>query len=85
MTEERTLSDKHSIESNRTKYIERSDVDVSLTATLKRGTRTRDPDELTAKVEASTLNEARGDMDTLRTYLRELAGDVRQLQPSDDE
>ena len=71
-------------EATRTEYVERSDVGVSLTVKLKRGTATRDQDELTAKVKARTLAEARDDMDTLRAYLQDLAEDVRQIQPDDE-
>ena len=49
-----------------TEYVERSDVGVSLTVKLTRGTGTRDQDKLTAKVKAKTLEEAREDMETLR-------------------
>jgi hypothetical protein len=38
-----------------TEYVERSDVGVSLTVKLTRGTGTRDQDKLTAKVKAKTL------------------------------
>ena len=66
-----------------TVYIERSDVGVSLTVKLTRGTGTRDQDNLTAKVKAKTLEEAREDMETLREYLHDLAEDARQIQPTD--
>lgn len=62
-------------------YLERSDVGVSLTVKLKRGTETRDQDELTAKVKAVSLEDARKDMDDLRVYLRELSDDLRAIQP----
>ncbi len=41
-----------------TDCIERTDVGVSLTVKLKRGTATRDQDTITAKVKATTLEEA---------------------------
>ncbi|WP_254544793.1 DUF7389 domain-containing protein [Halomarina pelagica] len=66
---------------NRTEYVERSDVGVSLTVKLTRGTGTRDQDKLTAKVKAKTLE----DMETLREYIHDLAEDARQIQPGDDE
>ncbi|MFC7166890.1 DUF7389 domain-containing protein [Halospeciosus flavus] len=62
-------------------YLERSDVGVSLTVKLKRGTETRDQDELTAKVKAATLDDACTDMDDLRAYLRDLSDDLRAIQP----
>lgn len=74
----------NSEEPTQTEYVERSDVGVSLMVKLKRGTQTRDQDELTAKVKARTLAEAREDMETLRAYLHELAEDIRQIQPSDE-
>ncbi|MCO8242990.1 hypothetical protein [Haladaptatus sp. AB643] len=67
-----------------TEYVERTDVGVSLTVQLTRGTGTRDQDKLTTKVKAATLEEAREDMETLRTYVHNLAADVRQIQPSDE-
>jgi len=60
--------------------IERTDVGVSLTVKLKRGTGTRDQDTITAKVKATTLDEAREDMDELRAYVRALAAEVRAIQ-----
>ena len=68
-----------------TEYVERSDVGVSLTVKLTRGTGTRDQDKITAKVKAKTLEEAREDMETLRGYIHDLAEDARQIQPGDDE
>lgn len=66
-----------------TEYVERSDVGVSLTVKLKRGSGTRDEDQIKAKVKAKTLEDAREDMDTLRDYIRELAAETRQIQPAD--
>jgi len=73
-SEERTI---------RTEYVERSDVGVSLTVKLTRGTGTRDQDKIVAKVKAKTLEEARDDMETLREYVHDLAEDARQIQPTD--
>jgi hypothetical protein len=53
----------------RTEYVERSDVGVSLTVKLKRG----------------TLEDAREDMETLRGYIHDLAEDARQIQPGEDD
>jgi len=67
-----------------TEYVERSDVGVSLTVVkLTRGTGTRDQDKITAKVKGKTLEDAREDMETLREYIHDLAGDTRQIQPAD--
>jgi len=68
-----------------TEYVERTDVGVSLTVKLTRGTGTRDQDKITAKVKAKTLQEAREDMETLRGYIHDLAEDARQIQPGDDD
>ncbi len=68
-----------------TEYVERSDVGVSLTVKLTRGTGTRDQDKITAKVKAKTLKEAREDMETLRGYVHHLAEDARQIQPGEDD
>ncbi|ESP86866.1 DUF7389 domain-containing protein [Candidatus Halobonum tyrrellensis] len=65
----------------RIEYVERTDVGVSLTVKLKRGTGTRDQDEVIAKAKGSTLEDAREDMDELRGYIRDLAADARQIQP----
>jgi len=70
---------------NRTEYVERSDVGVSLTVKLKRGTGTRDQDEVIAKAKGKTLEDAREDMETLREYIHDLAEDARQIQPGEDD
>jgi len=67
-----------------TEYVERSDVGVSLTVKLTRGTGTRDQDKITAKVKGKTLEDAREDMETpsasiSTTSLRTLA---RSSQPT---
>ena len=67
----------------RTEYIERSDVGVSLTVKLKRGTDTRDQDEVIAKAKGKTLEDAREDMEILREYIHDLAEDARQIQPEE--
>lgn len=68
-----------------TEYVERSDVGVSLTVKLKRGTGTRDQDEVIAKAKGKTLEDAREDMETLRGYIHDLAEDARQIQPGEDD
>ena len=70
-------------ESAPTEHIERSDVGVSLTVKLKRGTGTRDEDQIKAKVKAKTLDDARDDMDALRAYIQDLAEETRQIQPAE--
>jgi len=67
-----------------TDRIERTDVGVSLTVKLKRGTGTRDQDTITAKVKATTLEEAQEDVDKLRAYVRALADEVRAIQPAQE-
>ena len=66
-----------------TEYVERSDVGVSLTVKLTRGTGTRDQDKIVAKSKAKTLEDAREDMEILREYIHDLAEDARQIQPAD--
>ena len=82
-------ADDESAESNeqttRTEYVERSDVGVSLTVKLKRGTGTRDQDEVIAKAKGKTLEDAREDMETLREYIHDLAEDARQIQPEEED
>ena len=68
-----------------TEYVERSDVGVSLTVKLKRGTGTRDQDEVIAKAKGTTLEDAREDMETLRAYIHDLAEDARQIQPEEED
>ncbi|RLM83564.1 hypothetical protein D3D02_17595 [Halobellus sp. Atlit-38R] len=70
-------------QTEQTERVERTDVGVSLTVKLKRGTGTRDEDQIKAKVKAKTLEEARKDMETLREYIHDLAEDARQIQPVD--
>ena len=60
-----------------------SDIGVSLTMKLKRGTGTRDQDEVIAKAKGKTLEDAREDMQTLREYIHGLTDDARQIQPAD--
>ena len=68
---------------SQTEYVERSDVGVSLTVKLTRGTGTRDQHKIVAKVKGKTLEDAREDMETLREYIHELAEDARQIQPAE--
>ena len=68
---------------SQTEYVERSDVGVSLTVKLKRGTGTRDQDEVIAKAKGKTLEDAREDMEILQEYIHELAEDARQIQPAE--
>ena len=70
-------------EPEKTEYVERSDVGVSLTVQLTRGTGTQDQDKITAKVKAKTLEDARTDMETLREYIDDLAATTRQIQPAE--
>ncbi|GAA0643087.1 MULTISPECIES: DUF7389 domain-containing protein [Halobacteriales] len=77
-------SAESSEQTTRTEYVERSDVGVSLTIKLKRGTGTRDQDEVIAKAKGKTLEDAREDMETLREYIHDLAEDARQIQPEED-
>jgi len=80
-------ADDESTEANeqptRTEYVERSDVGVSLTVKLKRGTGTRDQDEVIAKAKGKTLEDAREDIEILREYIHDLAEDARQIQPEE--
>ncbi|MDL0120025.1 hypothetical protein PNQ29_09820 [Halobacterium salinarum] len=71
--------------SSPTEYVERSDVGVSLTVTLTRGTGTRDQDKIVAKAKGKTLEDAREDMETLRAYIHDLAEDARQIQPEEED
>ena len=66
-----------------TEHVERSDVGVSLTVKLTRGTGTRDQDKIVAKAKGKTLEDAREDMETLREYIHDLAEDARQIRPEE--
>ncbi|GGN25486.1 DUF7389 domain-containing protein [Halarchaeum nitratireducens] len=74
-------SDATAEQSTETQHVERTDVGVSITVQLKRGSGTRDEDKIKGKVKAETLADAREDMDVLREYLHQLADDTRQIQP----
>ena len=78
-------SAESSEQTTRTDYVERSDVGVSLTVKLKRGTGTRDQDEVIAKAKGKTLEDARQDMEILREYIHDLAEDARQIQPEEED
>jgi hypothetical protein len=78
-------SAESSEQTTRTEYVERSDVGVSLTVKLKRGTGTRDQDEVIAKAKGKTLEDARQDMEILREYIHDLAEDARQIQPEEED
>jgi len=67
-------STKASEQSTRTGYVERSDVGVSLTVKLTRGTGTRDQDKIVAKAKGKTMEDAREDMEILREYIRSRRG-----------
>jgi len=56
-----------------------------LTVKLKRGTGTRDQDEVIAKAKGKTLEDAREDMEVLREYIHDLAEDARQIQPEEED
>ena len=75
-------STSNNTQSSPTEYIERSDVGVSLTVKLTRGTGTRDQDKIVAKAKGKTLEDAREDMEILREYIHDLAEDARQIQPA---
>ena len=68
-----------------TEYVERSDVGVSLTVKLTRGTGTRDQDKIVAKAKGKTLEDARKDMEILREYIHDLAEDARGIQPAEED
>ena len=72
-------------QATRTEYVERSDVGVSLTVKLTRGTGTRNQDKIVAKAKGKTLEDAREDMEILREYIHDLAEDTRQIQPEEED
>jgi hypothetical protein len=68
-----------------TEHVERTDVGVSITAKLKRGTGTRDQDTITAKVKRKELADARDEMDEVMDDLKRWSEDARDIQPEDGE
>ena len=72
-------------QATRTEYVERSDVGVSLTVKLTRGTGTRDRNKIVVKAKGKTLEDAREDMEILREYIHDLAEDARQIQPEEED
>ncbi|MFP9062019.1 hypothetical protein ACLI4R_16025 [Natrialbaceae archaeon A-chndr2] len=56
---------------------------LATTVRSSRGTGTRDEDQITNKVKAKALEDAREDVDTLREYIHDLAEDTRQIQLAD--
>lgn len=73
--------DSNSDDSTVTEHVERTDVGVSITATLKRGTATRDQDKLVGKVKARNMAEAESMMTDLKSNLEVWAADLRDIQP----
>lgn len=67
-----------------TERVERTDVGVSITVELKRGTEPRDQDKIKGKVKAPSLEEARDDMDELKVYFQDLADVCREIQPGEE-
>lgn len=66
--------------------VERTDVGVSVTTTIKRGQGTRDEDKHRIKVKAETVAAATQQLAELKAYLtEEYADEIRALQPSADE
>jgi len=58
---------------------------VSITAKLKRGTGTRDQDEIKIKAKGKTAEEAADNMDQTIAEAREWAGELRQIQPEQED
>lgn len=57
---------------------------VSITTKLKRGSGTRDQDEIKIKAKGKTAEEAVENMDTVLEEAEEWADDLREVQPDDD-
>lgn len=70
-----------------TKRVERTDVGVTVSTKIQRGTGTNDRDTVEAKVKAATREDAEAELEDLRPALREHVETVREWQPaeSDDE
>jgi hypothetical protein len=64
-------------------HVERTDVGVSITTKIQRGTGTNDRDTISAKVKAETRTEAERELAAIRPALREHVEDVRSWQNGD--
>lgn len=65
-------------------HIERTDIGVSITTKLQRGTGTDDRDTVEAKVKCATRGEAEAELEALRPALRKHLAAVRGWQPDAD-
>lgn len=66
-------------------HVERTDVGVSITAELKRGTGTRDQDKLTVKVKRENYADAREELDTaLDEDVPRWSDSLREVQSEGD-
>lgn len=63
-----------------TQRVERTDVGVSITTKIQRGTGTNDRDTIEAKVKAETRKEAEAQLEELRPALRDHVEIVRGWQ-----
>ena len=66
-------------------YVERTDVGVSITTELKRGTGTRDQDRLEIKAKAHTLDDALETLEESREALEEQMDWGREQQPDQED
>lgn len=88
MTDEPEVNDDHDLpnEYDEETHVERTDVGVSITTELKRGTGTRDQDKHTVKAKGRTFAHARDQHRAGMDYVAEEVIDrSRNLQPEADD
>lgn len=71
--------------SDETQHIERTDVGVTVSTKIQRGTGTNDRDTVEAKLKAATRGEAEDELEAIRPALRKHVAEVRGWQPEADQ
>ncbi len=86
MTEEDIPTHELPAEYDEETHVERTDVGVTITTQLKRGTGTRDQDKHTVKAKGRTFEHTRDQHQQGMDYLcEEVVGRARDVDPSRDE
>ena len=71
-------------EYDETRHVERTDVGVSITSKIQRGTGTNDRDVVEAKVKAETREEAVADLQAIEDDLHDHLAEIREWQPDQE-
>ena len=83
-TQRKWLESLLSEEYDETSLVERTDVGVSITHEMKRGTGTRDQDKLVIKAKGHTLEDALADLEASRDHLEAHLDWGREVQPDQE-